>query len=222
MKEATSKIDGKAQHSIEGPKGVWLRFNFSDTALDPEKTIRIIAKFGGELVVGPSGFNESHHLQCHGLLTNALAQANVLSFERKILGRIVDIEADLEKGRLSGLLIAKDDISDKSSEEICQRIAGLWGTQALGTLVRSEPKSEEEPLEETATIDEISIGPDGVPMKVKEELNPDAIREAEESGFKPINLDTLVDDIKKRRALHERLEREDQASAGQNLSDSPK
>ena len=58
----------------------------------------------------------------------------------------------------------------------------------------------------------ISIGSDGVPIEVKEELNPDAIREAEESGFRKINLDTLVDDIKKRRALHERLERENQVS----------
>lgn len=206
MIESRSKIEGKAPHATEGPKGVWLRFNFNDTALDPEKSIRIIAKFGGELVVGPSGFNESHHVQCHGLLTNALAQANVLSFDRKILGRIVDLESDLEKGRLSGLLIAKDDISDKRSEEICQRIAGLWGTQALGSLVRSEPKTDEEPAEETAVSDGISIGSDGVPRETKEVLNPDAIREAEESGFELEGSDAIIAEAKRRREARRKLE----------------
>ncbi len=66
---------------------------------------------------------------------------------------------------------------------------------------------------ETSKDEGVNIGSDGVPEEVCEELNPDAIREAEESGFRKINLDTLVDDIKKRRALHERLEYEDRTSS---------
>ena len=100
----------------------------------------------------------------------------------------------------------------RRDNEICGKVVDLEGDEQPPRVTRLRVEPLPAGSEEQELPNAISIGLDGVPVEAKEELNPDAIREAEESGFRKINLDTLVYDIKKRRALHERLEREDHAS----------
>ena len=128
MIESVTRAQVRPSQKTEETGGIWLRFNFSDTSSDPEKTIKIVTRAGWELIVGPAGFQESHNEQCHGSLPSSLYGARVCTFNNVVLGSIIDLEVSEGDRKVSGLKVCKDDISCIGSEERCKEIAALWSS----------------------------------------------------------------------------------------------